>query len=121
MQVGELENRFVHHAPNDDSGPRYMRLRHEFLRLALMIDALAPDSREKSLAVTSLEEAMMWANSAIARNPGLLPPLDVFERRFHETLVPLTKEEHDRRMEDVATEIINRGFSLGPESGDPSG
>lgn len=35
-----------------------------------MLGALAklPDSREKSLAVTKLEECVMWANKCAARN-----------------------------------------------------
>lgn len=33
-----------------------------------MIDGVTPDSREKSLALTKLEEVVMHANSAIARN-----------------------------------------------------
>ena len=86
MQIGDLEIRFTYHAPGDDARPRFMRLRREFLRLALMIDALAPDSREKSLAISELEASMMWANAAIARNQGTLPTLELFERRFGETL-----------------------------------
>lgn len=27
-----------------------------------------PDSREKSLSITKLEECMMWANACVARN-----------------------------------------------------
>jgi hypothetical protein len=86
MQAGELEDRFIYHAPNDDAGPRYVRLRREFLRLALMIDALAPDSRETSVAFTELESSMMWTNAAIARNQETLPPLEVYERRFGDKL-----------------------------------
>jgi hypothetical protein len=32
-----------------------------------MLNELVPDSREKSLAITHLEEAVMWANAGIAR------------------------------------------------------
>lgn len=35
---------------------------------AWFVVAPAPDSREKSLALTHLEDAVMWANAAIARN-----------------------------------------------------
>lgn len=35
-----------------------------------MINNLCPESREKSLAVTNLEESVMWANASIARNPS---------------------------------------------------
>jgi hypothetical protein len=86
MQLSDLHSRFTYHAPNDDAAPRYLRLRHEFFRLATMIDALTPVSREQSLAITALEEAMMWANASIARNQETLPPLDAFERRFGEKL-----------------------------------
>jgi len=36
--------------------------------LAAYINENCPDSREKSLAFTKLEEAVMWANASIARN-----------------------------------------------------
>jgi hypothetical protein len=31
------------------------------------IDLIAPASREKSLALTKLQECLMWANAAVAR------------------------------------------------------
>ena len=37
------------------------------LDLAHVLNELVPDSREKSLAITHLEEVMMWSNAAIAR------------------------------------------------------
>jgi hypothetical protein len=87
MQVGDLQNRFQWHAaPDDETAARYVRIREQCEQLALLIDSLAPDSREKSLSITALEESMMWANAAIARNPGLLPSLYVYERRFQEKL-----------------------------------
>jgi hypothetical protein len=44
-------------------------MRECFLTLAQAIEELVPDSREKSLAQTSLQQACMWASSAIASYP----------------------------------------------------
>jgi len=59
--------RFIYHAPSEKQMKAYVDLRIRAKGLALMIDDHAPDSREKSLAITKLEEVIMWANAAIAR------------------------------------------------------
>ncbi len=41
--------------------------------LAAISDNTKP-SRESSLAVTNLEQAIMWANKAVARQPEFTPP-----------------------------------------------
>ena len=64
----DLSNRFRYHPPQGDQQHRYEQIRAQGLSLALLIEELAPDSREKSLAFTNLEQAIMWANAAIARN-----------------------------------------------------
>jgi len=64
----ELERRFTYHAPASDQAPRYNEIRlmaHEF---AIFLTKTCPESRELSLALTHLEEAVMQANAAIARN-----------------------------------------------------
>jgi hypothetical protein len=38
------------------------------VKLALLIDEVIPDSREKSLAITKLEESIMWVNKGISLN-----------------------------------------------------
>jgi hypothetical protein len=38
------------------------------LEAATELCALTPSSREQSLMLTALEEAMMWGNAAISRN-----------------------------------------------------
>ena len=66
--ISDLENRFTYHAPKEGQPKKYEDIRAKGLELARLLDELCPDSREKSLAITSLEESVMWANSSIARN-----------------------------------------------------
>lgn len=64
----KFDNIFKYHSPKDDQTKRYEQLREKAKELACLIDKLCPDSREKSLAFTNLEQASMWANASIARN-----------------------------------------------------
>lgn len=68
MEQQDLLTRFQYHKPKDDQPDRYVRIRDEARVFSLTINDLCPDSREKSLAITKLEEVVMWANAAIARN-----------------------------------------------------
>jgi len=45
----------------------HRELRGQFIRVAQYLDVVMPDSREKSLAMTQLEDAAMWANKALAQ------------------------------------------------------
>lgn len=64
----QIESNFTYHSPKDDQPLRFIQLREKAKEYALLIAELCPDSREASLALTRLEEAMMWANASIARN-----------------------------------------------------
>lgn len=64
-----LENDYVYHPARPDQLNRYGQLRAAAKSLAYMICAYTPESREQSLALTSLETAIMQANAAIAREP----------------------------------------------------
>lgn len=65
----DLGKRFTHHPPRGEEEVRfYQEMRDRAHETARFVDAVVPDSREKSLAVTALEEAVMWANAAVARN-----------------------------------------------------
>lgn len=68
MTNEELESRFTYHAPKEGQPERYERIRYKAKMLAAYINEYGPDSREKSLAITKIEEAVMWANASIARN-----------------------------------------------------
>jgi len=68
MQIPDIENRFTYHAPKGDQPAKYDDLRSHFRVLAYIVHSACPDSLERSLALTKLEEAVMWANAAIARH-----------------------------------------------------
>ena len=59
---------FEHHEPVSDQASRYNMLRGKAKEFATLIDMCCPESREKSLAMTKLEECVMWANKSIATN-----------------------------------------------------
>lgn len=70
-----IENTFTYHAPDvtkERNGynqlERYQILREHAKALAYKIEELVKDSREKALAMTYLEIAVMEANAGIARN-----------------------------------------------------
>lgn len=67
-KIDDIEKRFTYHAPKLDQPARYSEIRALGKNLAFLIEEACPDSREKSLAFTKLEEAVFWANAAIARN-----------------------------------------------------
>ena len=64
----DIENIYTYHAPKAGQPERYELIRNKGKDLAKTIEKACPDSREKSLAFTKLEEAVMWANASIARN-----------------------------------------------------
>jgi len=64
----DVENTFTYHAPNEHQQDRYTTLRGLAKSLAYAIERNCPDSREKSLALTNLQQAIMWANASIAIN-----------------------------------------------------
>ena len=69
-EIKKLETTYVYHEPINDQIARYKIIRSNGKSLASHIINLCPESRERSLALTKVEEAVMWANSAIARNEG---------------------------------------------------
>ncbi len=68
MTNQEIESRFSYHALKEGQFERYERIRYKAKMLAAYINEYCPDSREKSLAFTKIDEAVMWANASIARN-----------------------------------------------------
>ena len=64
----DLQNRFTFHPVRDErKAAKYGDIRATAHRFALLVNE-APECRETSLALTAIEEAVMWANAAIARH-----------------------------------------------------
>ena len=73
---GDLENRFGFHPATDETRKKHQRVRESFITFTEELIGIVPESRERSLMITALEEASMWANAGIARN---LAPLKLGE------------------------------------------
>jgi hypothetical protein len=63
-----IGNDYTYHAPKPGQPQQYERIRHACKEVAQIVVEETPISREQSLALTHLEEAVFWANAAIARN-----------------------------------------------------
>lgn len=66
----EIEHRFGFHKATVEGDnatlPRHREVRLAYRAFAEKLDELLPDSREKSLVFTALQEASMWTHCAIA-------------------------------------------------------
>jgi hypothetical protein len=67
MTKEEIECNFTYHAPKPGQPEIYQDIRTLAKELALDINEVVPEGREKSLALTKLEEAVMWSNAGISR------------------------------------------------------
>ncbi len=68
MDKATINRNFTYHAPNDEQARNYVSLRKTAKTLAMKILKMCPDSREKEDAIICVEQAIMWANSSIARH-----------------------------------------------------
>jgi len=68
MEQKTIDNNFTYHTPTDKTIPLFETIRNDGKNFATIIMKLCPESREKSIALRKLEEAVMWANASIARN-----------------------------------------------------
>lgn len=64
----DIDHRFTFHAaPNQEKIDAHTSIRQHCRRLADTVNESVPDGREKATAITKIEEAMFWANAALAR------------------------------------------------------
>jgi hypothetical protein len=85
-----IENNFRYHAPTGDQPEKYEKLRSKGKELAYLMQECGNPGRELSLAMTKLEEAVMWANASIARDASILTKTSICTKKLeigdgHET------------------------------------
>lgn len=69
LNPDEYKTRFDYHRPKDmETVSKHEEIRYQCEFLTRKFASLVPESRELALAITKVEEAMMWANAGIARN-----------------------------------------------------
>lgn len=66
--LNEWEWNLSHHTPTTKGIDKILRFREKVKDLAEVILDEAPNCRERDHALTHLEEALLYANQAIARN-----------------------------------------------------
>jgi hypothetical protein len=62
----QIDDIFTYHKPHGTQQERYVALRERAKDLAHLINECCPDSREKSLAFTQLQQCIQMANASIA-------------------------------------------------------
>ncbi len=68
--IEQIENAFTYHPPTGNQPETYHNIRGQAKSLAQTLVNECPAGRELSLALTNLEQAVMWGNAAIARSGG---------------------------------------------------
>lgn len=67
--IEDIENRFAFHpATNEEKRNDHSSIRNACRELADFLNEKMPEGREKSIAITKLEEVMFWGNAGIARD-----------------------------------------------------
>lgn len=73
LDVNDIDARFgiaQDGKPTDDQLAQQRAVRADIAHAAQVVNTYVPDSRAKSIALTHLEEALMWAGKAIFQPEG---------------------------------------------------
>ncbi|WP_200836563.1 Acb2/Tad1 domain-containing protein [Roseiconus lacunae] len=65
----DVDNNFTYHSPTAGQVAKFAAIRSKGKELAELLLESCPDSRERSSALSRIEEAIFWANASIARHP----------------------------------------------------
>lgn len=75
-----LSKVFTYHRPSGNQAERYTRIRAAGKAFAAVVLGSCPNSRERSMAFSHIQEAVMCANAAIAVNENHVPEVEQQEK-----------------------------------------
>jgi hypothetical protein len=121
LDDGEVQRRLGYHPATPATTPAFEMNRSAAILLGEVWNRTLPPGREAALALTALQEALMWANAAVATCTGddwQLEPIDVSE--FVDDLL-----EHLEGPLHLRSKVVggggpvesSNGGDIGPESG----
>lgn len=70
IDESQINNWFTYHAPSQDQIPVYEAIRSHGREFAHVINQLVPDCADKTHAMRTLRDTVMWANAALATSPA---------------------------------------------------
>jgi len=70
IDESQINNWFTYHAPTQDQIPVYEAIRSHGREFAHVINQLVPDCADKTHAMRTLRDTVMWANAALATSPA---------------------------------------------------
>jgi hypothetical protein len=82
-KLNEIIDRFSYHDCDEEAVKKMQEIRQQVRRLAITIEALCPNAREKNTALTLLASVMMQANASIV----LTHPIAPTEQKYIDHLV----------------------------------
>jgi hypothetical protein len=65
----DIEHTFSYHPPDAEARKKHEMIREQYKNLAHLINNTLKEGREKSVAITNLQQSLMWANASIALTP----------------------------------------------------
>ena len=93
MKNYDVEKNFNPHLLTEDQMNRIITINNEAKKLAVLILELCPEQRERAIALTKLEEVVMWTDASISRDECIKDDEEDF-LSYRPTLFPVRNSRY---------------------------